>query len=113
MTGLVTRRSRRVALVLVAAASTTRLRFSAKFSVGADSAGEFSRRSLAAAIAQKIGGADLTCATTCRSNWRRQPLALRKRLRSPSLTHATNAKAAAPNQAHERLPVPLVVVAVR
>jgi len=65
------------------------------------------------ANAQKIEGADPICVTICRSSWRRQHLAPRKRLRSRNLTLATNARAAEQSPARARSRVLPVVAADR
>src|SRR6266498_663409 len=90
--GSVTRRSHQVVLGLVAVLSMIRLKFSVKCSAVADLAG-------AVAQARKIGAADQICATTCKSDSRRQLLARKNRSRSRNWILATNAGAAAPQPA--------------
>src|SRR5437667_2556746 len=86
-----------------------RSKSSAKCSA-ADLAAEFSRRSLAAGPghAPTIGVVGRICGTTWKSSWRRQLSVQRRRLRLRSLIPATNATAAAPNQARVKQVVPRV-----
>src|SRR5437867_3496717 len=88
--------SRRVVPVSAAAVFMIRSKFSVKSSAAADLAEVFSRRSLGAVLAgaQKIVVADRICATTWKSNLRRQLSAQRRQLRLRSLIPATNATVA-------------------
>src|SRR2546423_5560817 len=93
---------RKVVPVSAAAVFMIRSKFSAKSSAAADLAEVFLRPSLAAVLAgaQKIVVADRICATTWKSNLRRQLSAQRRQLRLRNLIAATNAMGAARNRAH-------------
>src|SRR5262249_11938616 len=92
-----TQRLPRAAPVSVGALSMIHSRFSERFSAAAGLAAEFSRLSSAAGVGhgQKVAGAVLSCATTWKSNWRRQLLVRTNRLKSRNWILATNARAAA------------------
>src|SRR5689334_13425424 len=57
--------------------------------------------------------AEATCATTCRSRWKKQPLVWRKKSRCANSARATSVTAAAPPQARAQSPVRFVAVEVR
>src|ERR1051325_7682524 len=109
---LATQRSPRAALVSAAACSTIRSKFSVKCSAEAALPAEFSTRSSAAVgHAQKIAGAVRICATTWKSNWKRQLLVRTNRLKSRNWILAINARAAALKRVRARPPVqPAAVV---
>src|SRR6516164_1015647 len=96
----VTPRSRRAGPVSVAADFMIHSKYSEKYSVAAELAAGFLRRSLAAGPghAPMIGVVGRICGTTWKSNWRRRLSAQKRRLRLRSLMPATNATAAAPNR---------------